>query len=558
MIGTIRKHSKVLWAIIITVVVVTFVFWGSQPSNRGGRGDVYPGSINGVPIDLEDYRSARKEVLLLYFFSYGEWPGDSAKRVGFDVERETYFRLLMLQKLKQGNLHVADETVARVAAELLRAMNRGNPASVQDFEKNLLRQVGLTASDFERYLRHHLCIQQLMTANGVSGRLVTPQEARILYEREHEEIATEAVFFAGTNYQSGITVAPDAVGQFFTNQMARYRLPERVQVSYVAFVVSNLLAQAEAELVKTNFTDLIEAAYQQVGTNYYKEAKSPDEVRAKIRQDLILRDAERIVRRQANEFANAVDDLKPKTAANLEKLADERKLTVQISEPFDREEGPKEFVVGADFIKAAFTLTPDEPFAGPFGGRDAAYAIAFKARLASEIPPFGTLRERVTADYQQAQSVLAARKAGDDFARALTNGLATGKKFSSVCVEAGVNPVTLPPLSLSTRAVVPIEEHVSLNQFKSAAFTTPLGQASGFVPTADGGFVVFVRERLPIELAKLTADLPAFLNSVRQTRQNEAYNDWFRREAERSLRDTPIFQSKQQPPAIGGTPKKPR
>ena len=71
MIGTIRKHSKWLWAIIITVVVVTFVFWGAQPSNRGYRGEAYLGSINGQPVDLDDYRSARRDVDLLYFFSTG-------------------------------------------------------------------------------------------------------------------------------------------------------------------------------------------------------------------------------------------------------------------------------------------------------------------------------------------------------------------------------------------------------------------------------------------------------------------------------------------------------
>ena len=40
--------------------------------------------------------------------------------------------------------------------------------------------------------------------------------------------------------------------------MAAYRLPERVQVNYVAFEISNRMAQAEAELVKTNFTEMID------------------------------------------------------------------------------------------------------------------------------------------------------------------------------------------------------------------------------------------------------------------------------------------------------------
>ena len=73
---------------------------------------------------------------------------------------------------------------------------------------------------------------------------------------------------------------------------------------------------------------------------------------------------------------------------------------------------------------------------------------------------------------------------------------------------------------------------------------------SGFVSTIDGGFVVFVRERLPLDLTKLTAELPAYLDRIRTMRQNEAFNEWFSKEAERGLRNVPYFR-KQQPQLTG-------
>lgn len=542
-----------MWGIIITVVIVTFVFWGSPDPNRGDHADVYLGSIQGKVIKLEEFRSAMREMYLLFLFSYGEWPGENAKRMGFDIERETYFRLLMLQKLKDEKIHVADETVAKTAAEIVRAFNRGQPVPMNAFEQQVLHQQGLTAVDFERYLRHQIGIQQLMAASAMSGRLVTPAEARLLYERENEEIVTEAVFFSGTNYQAGITATPEAVGQFFTNRMANYRLPERVQVSYVAFEYSNLLAQAEAELVKTNFNEMIDQQLQRVGTNYFVEAKTPEEKRAKMREDLIKGYAMTLARKQANEFANATEPLE-KTLTAFEQLAAGRKLAVQVTPPFDREEGPKEIVVGAEFIKEAFLRTPEEPFYGPLPGRDAAYVIAFKGKLPSEVPAFESLRDRVTADYRFVQSVLAAHAAGEAFAQTLTNGLAAGRKFSSICTEAGVKPVIVPALALSTRTAPLVEEHVNLNQYKNAAFTTPVGQASGLVLTGTGGFVVFVREKLPIELARLTQELPAFTTSLRQRRQSEAYQYWINREAERGLRDTPVFRQQQPQLQPAGAP----
>ena len=44
-----------------------------------------------------------------------------------------------------------------------------------------------------------------------------------------------------------------------------------------------------------------------------------------------------------------------------------------------------------------------------------------------------------------------------------------------------------------------------------------------------------MKSKVPLDEAKITATLPAFLNAVRQSRQNEAFNDWFRREAEKGL-----------------------
>jgi hypothetical protein len=535
-----------MWGVIITIVIISFVFWGSKSGvNDRGQGQYDLGSINGEKIEKDDYVDAAREVNLGYFLSYGEFPSESSKRMGFDVQRETYFRLFFMAKIKDEKIHVSDETVAKMAADLLHGLNRGQPVSLAQLDQNVLRPNGLTPNDFQRYIRHMLEMQQLISAHVARGKLVTPAEARVLYEREHEQIVTEAVFFSSTNYYSSVASSAEAVSHFWTNQQANYRLPERVQVSYVAFNISNLMAQTETELMKTNFDVQIDAEAQKLGTNYYRDAKTPEEVRARVRHDLIYQEAGKLARKQAYEFVNEVSILTPASAENFEKKAKEKNLTVKTTEPFD-ENGPTDFVVGADFIKESFSRTAENPYAGPLSGRDAFYAIVLKARLPSEIPPFEKIRDKVTADYQRFEATLFARKAGDEFAQALTNGLASGKKFSSICVEAKVKPVTIPPLSLSDRTQEAVEEHVRLDQYKNAAFTTQVGHASPCVKTADGGFVVFVREKLPLELSKLTAELPDFINRLRQTRQNEAQNEWFNREAQRGLANIPYFRQQQQ------------
>ena len=542
--------------IIIVVIIISFVFWGSQSSGPGNsRNPENLGAINGEKISLNDFRDAQREVYLRYFLSSGEWPDKAAKSQGFDVDRETYFRLLLIQKQEQLGIHVGSEAVAKTAGDILRSVNRGNAIPLDVFNKQVLQPKGLTVEDFERFIRHDLGIQQLVAVAGLGGNLVTPDEIRALYAREHEELSVQAVFFAASNYVAAAKPTPEAIGQFYTNQMARYRLPERLTVSYVAFTATNFLPAAQRELAAiTNLNERIDAAYERVGTNYFLEAKTPEAKKEKIRELMLNERALVAARKAANEFATQLFTNNPMRVEQLAALAKAGGMTVAVTPPFSRDEPPKELDVRLDFAKTAFGLTADEPISAPITGENAVYVIALGKKLASEIPPLDQIRAEVTRDYNFVESVMAARKAGTEFHHTATNGLAAGKTFSALCAAANLRPVLPPPLSLSTRTAAEIESHVSLNQFKQAAFTTPPGKLSPFTPDSDGGFLVFVQSKLPLDEAKLKADLPAFTRAVQQGRRNEAFNLWFSREAERGLRDTPLARP-QQPPAAG-TPSK--
>jgi hypothetical protein len=553
MIGTIRKHSAWLWAIIIAATVISFVIYFSpyQRVSHGG-GPANFGRIYGRPVTREDFLEAQHEAELQFFFRYGTWPEAEARRMGYDLERETYFRLLLIRKQEDLGIHVGPEAVARVAANLLWSLGRGQPVPLDAFVKQVLQRRGMTAEDFERFIRHDLGIQQLAAVAGLSGRLVTPEEARMLYEREYTEALMQAAVFSASNHLAEIAVTPEAVAQFYTNQMARYRLPERVQVKYVLFPMTNHWAEAEKQFAAlTNFNDLVEAVWRDLGTNFFRNAHTPEEGRQRAREWMLRTNALTRAHALANEFARAVFDIEPMRAENLDKVAAEKGLAVHVSKPFSRDFGPDDLPVGPEFTRAAFALSADEPLAGPFVGEDGVYVIALDRRLPSEIPPLETIREEVTADYRFEEARKRAVSAAETFLAAATNGLAAGKTFAEVCRAANVPMRELPPLALSAQELPGVESLVTLTELKRAAFTTPPGHASGPVPTRDGALVLFVRELRRPDPERVTAQLPAFLRAVRDTRQNEAFNDWFRKEAEKGLRETPLLQ---RPPAAGPGP----
>ncbi len=558
MFGTIRKHQNWLWAVIITVIVISFVIYFSPYSrlNPGRSAPANLGSINGERVSEEDYIHAQREVYLRHFFMTGTWPNEEATRAGGQIERDTYQWLLLIQKQNQLGIRISASVAAQAARGMVSRFEQAGINSPEAFIREVLRPRNLDVDDLERFVRHYLGFQELLTTVGVAGELVTPGEVASLWKREHQEVATDAMFFSASNYLASVTVMPDAVTQFYTNNQPAYRLRDRVQVSYVKFPLTNFQAEANQELAKMTNLDLqIEGAYRQGGTNFLQRVGATSLADAKVK----VRDSERkalevrLARQKANDFATPLFDMAPLRADNLEKLAKEKGLTVAITPPFETNQPPKELGVGQDFATKAFTRRPDDPFAGPIVGSDGVYVIALDKKIPSGVPPLDQIRTKVVQDYRWSQALGLARRAGLDFYQSLTNGLAQGKTVSNICATAKVSLVQLPPLSISTRELPEAEDHLSLNQLKQLAFTTPAGKVSNFQMTPEGGVVVYVKAKLPLDEARMKENLLAFTRAVRQNRENELFNEWFRREAQKGLSQIEVFRQPT-PPNIGSSP----
>src|SRR5205814_73579 len=104
-------------------------------------------------------------------------------------------------------------------------------------------------------------------------RLITPQEAETQYRRENQQVAADAVFFNASNYVAKVNLDPANITRHYSNQMQNFRVPETVQVSYVAFPATNYLADADKVIAGvTNLSQMIDQQYAQRGTNFYTDA----------------------------------------------------------------------------------------------------------------------------------------------------------------------------------------------------------------------------------------------------------------------------------------------
>ncbi len=539
MIGTVRKHQTWLWVIIIAAVVVSFViyFTPGVTLDRSHAWQTQYGLMHGRPITRKAMSEAVREVQIRLFLRTGNWPDASeARRLGVDLDRQARERLVLLDRMEKLGIQVPDAAVARWIEE-----NLGNPtqpgsarALYQEVVQRLSQQ-GVPEVDLARYIRHEIGIRHLLDLTSVAGGLVTPREAAAEYRRRNERLQVEVALFSLSNHLAAVTVEPAELAAFYTNRLAFYRIPERVQVQYVRFEVTNYLARAEEALARrTNLTAEIDALYLQAGPNRFVDTNgqvlAPDAAKARIREQMREEQARLAARREAANFARELEKMQPVRPENLATLAAQKGLPVTTIAPFSEAEGPAGLTVRANFARAAFALSAEQPFSPPVVAEDAVYVLAFQRRFPSEVPPLEAVLERVTEEFKRDRALALARQAGTNFLQTLEAELARGRSFTEITTAAGATWVSLPQFSAATETLPHWDPRVRMEQIKLVVQDLKLNVPSRLVHTVDGAMVVLLRAREPVSESELQEALPAFLAELRASRRFEGFNDWLQRQ----------------------------
>ena len=550
MFGTIRRHQSWLLIIIIAAVIISFVVYfqpGGGQTNSGANENAF--ELNGKPVTATMIQGAGREVRLLYFLNFRRWPEqdtERAQQMGFDVEQEAYLRLFRASKAEEAGIRIPDQTVADLARRLM-----GEGMDADRFTKELLIPNGLNLDDFERFVRNDAAIQQHSSVVGAAGRLITPAEAEAAYRQENQETGGDIVFLNLSNYLSQVVVTNGALSNWYN--LRGYRTPEKVQVSYVEFPLTNFIADAEKQFSEvTNLNQQLRDVYFKAGPDNFKDTNgvvlSESNAIAKIRQTERDRTASFFAKRRANDFANQLYDQQPVTVANFLALAASNNLPVLTSLPFDREDGPTNLDVSPKFVTAAFSLnaTSNPVAVQPLDGQNGFYIIALKQSFPSEPEPFQLIKAKVEDDYKRYHAFTLAYGAATNFIGKATTGLTQGKTFEELALAQGLKVETLPPISARTDSVTNLEERVDVRRLKSILLNLEPGKISTYTPNPpEGGYVVYARARLPMDETKLKTELPKFLSELRYQKQNEIFNQWFRKELESAKLPLPNRQRRQ-------------
>ncbi len=537
MFGTIRKHSNWLWMIIIVVIVISFVvfFTPGVFEDGGGRGNVSI-AIDGRNFTQDQINAAHREVRVsaLIGLSRRSESNDESNQRALE-------RLLMTAKLEQYGIQVGPEATAQwIRERIMRADGPFAGMTLEQVADQFIKPAAtdLSAEDLTRFARHQAGFELLIESIGSPAALITPQEVASAYRRDNERLEVEVAFVANSNHLAKVTLDPAEVTQFYSNRVAAYRSPDRVQVHYVRFATSNHLAAAESALnAGGGLEELVNRNYLQQ-TNFYAGVAEA-EAKQRLRQSMIDQEALRLAKRQAYDFINTYyespfDGGAAKAAELLSAKATAAGRELKTTNPFSREERPADLSVGPEFVDAAFSVSEEDPFSTAVSAADGYYALSFDRKIPGTVQPFDQVKAQVEKEFREDRARTLAREAADQFYQAATNAVASGQSFGALAELSGYQHARIPALTLRTTTVPGVTLPADLRTITAMANNMETNTVGRPQFAADGMMIVRTGARTPPTEDELATGLAEYRTNMRQARESEVLNDWIMKQMELS------------------------
>jgi hypothetical protein len=432
----------------------------------------------------------------------------------------------------------------------------------------------------EAIARYQVGVGQLRGLAGVAGILVSDKEAQIKFRNENEKYEAEAIFLSHTNYLPLVQSTDEQVKKHYTNTLARHRISERRQISYVTFPATNYLDEAEKKFnelnaagrmgfltnywtnitiiagYKTNTIPALAKLIAPARTNLYSGMKE-EEATAAIREAILrtphlVYENERLVELKSGlavveaykaglKFKNSLEETY-KAEPALDTLENEAldftDLTATTS-PLITFEGnvPQELrgVTSAD----VFALSKTNALiisSAPFGSGDF-FIASLKKVIPSRNQTFVEAKTTVTADFKKAESIKLMNEAGEKIHQSIKNG----KALEEVGKENNLAVTKLGPFDSVGGAIPGLANKANREDVRTQALGLDVGAISELITSStdssdlaseEAAFVVKLTGKNAVSKDRFDAEFAGYLKSVRSAAASQSYFTWLRDETE--------------------------
>jgi hypothetical protein len=519
-------QSKVVWYIVLGIIVIAFVgfFTPTMGSGGGSRKEPVAGEVFGEKVMLSEYQDAYRNVFLWYTLLRGEVPNaDEALAARF--REDAWYFVAGLRKANQEGVIISDQEVIREIQQLPVFLNQSGVFDPNVY-KAVLNALKIRSARVENLVRSQLALSKLAERASLSA-LIAPKQLEEAYRLYTDRFVVNYAVLPREEVEKTVNVTIEDAKKIFTENVEAFRMPAKVQVSYVELPVEQYVEQAEVP----------EGAALQVynqNLQYYRiENEDPNApVEYKAFEDVeeeINGEIRRVVaRRMAAEEATAlVADIAPKAEGETPDFAGAAAaadLAVKRLPAF----GPEDPIPGVDstapFRQAAFRLQDDvySSFSDAVVGQDFVYVLSLVKRYPSFLPGFDAVEEQAIQVARNIAVQEALAKRADKLNDELAAAMADGKSFDQLVADLGLSVQKTDEFTAESR---PEMDHA--DSILSVCLNRQEGEFCEPVLMSDGVLLAYVAQRVSDDMTVGLPPLrPRLINALQQYRSRQLFSDF--------------------------------
>lgn len=296
----IRSHNKLLMALLLVLILPSFVIFGIQGySSMSEGGNATVAKVDGEEITQLAWDASHSEQVSRM---RQQMPNLDAKVFDSPAARAETLDALVRQKVvaaaaRQLNLSVPDARLARLfVTDPQFAMLRNADGSVN---KDLLAAQGMTSEIFAARLRQDLILQQVegtIGSTALASPAVVGQALDALLQQRRLKLAR----FEAKDYLAQVKPTDADIDAFYKQHEADFRAPEQAQIEYVVLDLATIkkgITVPEDELKKyydenqSRYTAAEERRARHILIKADKDAPAADKQKAKVRAEALLAEA---------------------------------------------------------------------------------------------------------------------------------------------------------------------------------------------------------------------------------------------------------------------------
>jgi peptidyl-prolyl cis-trans isomerase D len=444
-----QRHFRTIFALILGVMIISFIFTigatpgiGHSDSNRTRSRPFFGYNLESTDDQHRIFGDAALSVYLRYHIPVNE----VARLESYALERTASIALA-----DQLHIPAPSEDILASYVKTMGAFANANG----EFDPNLyntFRETQVlsgfdspaTAADVSRVLVADWRAEQVRKLLGGPG-YVLPGNIKAQLARDDTQWTLAIASADYAKYAPALTPTPEEITKFFEANPARYQIPDRVSVDYLAFPAADFVPQVNVTDAEVrSYYDANPARFPKPAASKPLAKPTPDGdfavVRPQVEAALKLERAQNLAAQAASDVALAlynekIDGVTPQLDAFLA----EHRLALKSLAPFAADAPPPELGGSPEVANQAFRLDKNHFFSDAIATPEGSVILLWKETIPAYTPLLSEVQDKVTADYKEARKKnLFINELGKTVHDQLVSRLKAGNTFDQAVAAANL------------------------------------------------------------------------------------------------------------------------